>query len=52
MLVENKNNYESFYEKFIYLIYINKGRTITTQGAHASFVRILSFFYFSLGEEP
>ena len=30
----------------IYQIYINRGRTITTQGAHEGFVGILSFLLF------
>ena len=41
-----RHNYEGFYEKISYQISINRGRTTTTQGAHASLVRILSFLLF------
>ena len=40
-----KHNYDSFYEKFIYQMSINRGRTTTTQGAQASLVGI--FFLLS-----
>ena len=43
-----KHNYEGFYEKSTYQMSINKGRMTTTQGAHASLVRLLSFFLFLL----
>ena len=47
-----RHNYEGFYEKSSYQMSINRGRTTTTKGDHASLVRILSFFFsFSLGEE-
>ena len=39
-------NYKGFYEKTSYQMFINRGRTITTQGAHANLVRILSFVLF------
>ena len=38
--------YEGFYEKFTYQMSINKGRTTTTQGVHASLVGVLSFLFF------
>ena len=38
--------YEDFYEKSIYRASINRGRTITAQGAHAGLLRILSFLLF------
>ena len=41
-----KHNYEGFYEKLTYQMSINRGRTTTTQGAHASPMRILSFLLF------
>ena len=41
-----KHNYEGFYEKSTYQMSINMGRTITTQGAHASRVEILPFILF------
>ena len=37
-------NYEDFNEKFIYQIFLNWERTITTQGAHTTLV--LSFLLF------
>ena len=37
-----RHNYEGFYEKTSYEISINRERTISTQGAHASLVRILT----------
>ena len=40
------HNYEGFYEKFTYQMSINREKKITTQGAHASLVRILSFLFF------
>ena len=42
----HRHYYESFYEKSTYQISINRGRTTTTQGAHESLVRILSFLLF------
>ena len=36
-------NYEGFYEKSTYQMSINRVRMITTQGAHTTIVRILSF---------
>ena len=41
-----KHNYKGFCKKFTYLMSMNKGKMITTQGAHASLVRILSFIIF------
>ena len=41
-----RHNNETFYEKFVYQISINKGRMTTTQGVHADFMRILSFLFF------
>ena len=41
-----RHNYEGFYEKFTYQMFINNGRTTITHSAHASRVRI--FFFFSL----
>ena len=38
-----RHNYEGFYEKTLYQMSINRGRTTTNEGAHASLVRILSF---------
>ena len=38
-----RHNYEGFNENFIYPMCINKWRMITTQGAHASLVKILTF---------
>ena len=47
-----RHNYEDFYEKTSYQMSINRGRTTTTEGAHASLVGILSILlFFSLGEE-
>ena len=43
-----RHNYEGFYEKTLYQMSINRGRTTTTKGAHASLVRILSILLFSL----
>ena len=37
-----------FYEKSTYQMSKNRGRIITTQGAHASLVGILSFLHFYL----
>ena len=39
-------NYEDFYKKISYQIFINKGRTATTQGAYVSLKGILSFLLF------
>ena len=39
-------NYEGVYTKTSYQISINRERTTTTQGTHASLVRILSFILF------
>ena len=41
-----RHNYEGFYEKTSFQMSINRGRTITTEGAHASLVGILSFLLF------
>ena len=41
-----KYNYEGFYEKTSYQMSINRGRTTTTKGVHASLVGILSFLLF------
>ena len=41
-----KHNYEGFYEKSTYQMFINKGRTTIAQGAPVSLVRILFFFVF------
>ena len=41
-----RHNYEGFYEKTLYQMSINKGRTTTIEGAHASLVEILSFLLF------
>ena len=46
-----RHNYEVFYEKYIYQIFINKGRMIITQGAHASLIKILSFLLFFIRQE-
>ena len=37
-----RHNYEGFYEKTLYQISINRWRTTTTEGTHASLVGILS----------
>ena len=42
------HNYEGFYENTSYQMSINKGRTTTTQGIHASLMGILSFYSLSL----
>ena len=39
------------YEKSIYQMSINRGRTTTTEGAHASLVKILSFLLFLSNKE-
>ena len=49
MLLDIDISMRVFNEKFRHQMFINKGITITTQGAHTSFIRI--FFLFSLGEE-
>ena len=41
-----RHNYEGFYEKTLYQMSINRGRTTTTQGAHASLVGIISILLF------
>ena len=41
-----RHNYEGFYEKTSYQMSINRGRTTTTDGAHASLVGILSILLF------
>ena len=41
-----RHNYEGFYEKTSFQMSINRGRTTTTEGAHASLVGILSFLLF------
>ena len=41
-----RHNYEGFYEKTSFQMFINRGRTTTTEGAHASLVGILSFLLF------
>ena len=41
-----RHNYEGFYEKTSFQMSITRGRTTTTQGAHASLVGILSFLLF------
>ena len=41
-----RHNYEGFYEKNSYQMSINKGRTITTEGAHVRLFGILSFLLF------
>ena len=41
-----RHNYEGFYEKTSYQMFINRGRTTTTEGAHASLVGILPFLPF------
>ena len=41
-----RHNYDSFYEKTSYQMSVNRGRTTTTQGAHANHVGILSFLLF------
>ena len=43
-----RHNYEGFYEKTSFQMSINRGRTTTTEGAHASLVGILSFLLFLL----
>ena len=35
-----------FYEKFVYQMSINRGRTTTNKGAHSSLVGTLSFLLF------
>ena len=37
-----RNNYEGFYEKFTYLIFINSERMTTTQGGNSPFCLFLS----------
>ena len=46
-----RHNYEGLNEKTSYQMFINRGRTTTNEGSHASLVGILSFFSFFLGEE-
>ena len=41
-----RHNYVGFYEKNAYQMSINRGRTTTTQAAHASLVGILPFLLF------
>ena len=41
-----KQDFEGFYENFIYLISINKGRTIITKGSYAKFVETLFVLLF------
>ena len=41
-----RHNYEGFYKKISYQMSMNRGRTATTQGAHASVVGILYFLLF------
>ena len=41
-----RHHYEVFYEKTSYQMLINKGRTTTTKGAHASLVGIISFLLY------
>ena len=41
-----RHNYEGFDEKTSYQMSINRRITTTTEGAHASLVRILSFLLF------
>ena len=41
-----RHYYEDFYEKTSFQMSINRERTTTTEGAHASLVRILSFLLF------
>ena len=41
-----RHNYKGFYEKTSYQMSINRGRTTTTEGDHASLVGILSFLLF------
>ena len=43
-----RHNYEGFYDKTLYQMFINWERMTITQGAHASLVRILSFLLFYL----
>ena len=43
-----RHNYESFCEKTLYQMSINRERTTTSQDAHASLVGILSFLLLSL----
>ena len=45
-----RHNYEGFYKKITHQMSINRERMTTTQGAHASLVRIISLFSFSLYE--
>ena len=55
-----RDSYEGFYEKTSYRMSINRGRMVTTKGAHASLARILyillflswefSFSFFSFGK--
>ena len=41
-----RHNYEGLYEKTSYQMFINRGRTTTTEGAPASLVGILSILLF------
>ena len=41
-----RHNYGCFYEKTSFQMSINRGRTTTTEGVHASLVGILSFLLF------
>ena len=43
-----RHNYEGFHKKPSYQKSINRGRTSTTQGAHASLEGIISFLLLSL----
>ena len=42
----NRGNCDDFYEKTSYQMFINRGRTNTTQGTHASLMEIISFLLF------
>ena len=48
MLVDIDIIMRGLYQKSTYQMSINRGRMTTTQGAHASLVRILSFCLFYL----
>ena len=43
-----RHNYEGFYKKTSFQMSINRERTTTIEGAHASLVRIISFLLFLL----
>ena len=49
---EYRHNYEYFYEKSTYIMFLNRERTITTQGVlMQALLEFSPFLFFSLGEK-